>query len=126
MTRNLIILILLTGLVQAQESVILEREAAFRKAMIAADQTAFKALLASDFVGVWGDGKQHKLAGKVNGVDIERIVPSEVEVRLYNGDTAVVTGAWQLSGSGQTKKVHFTHVWVKQGAEWKLVSRHLS
>lgn len=130
MRPMLVLLILLTGLARGQESVILQREAAFQKAMLAADQAALKALLADDFVGVWGDGKQHKMTGRFRvgerSVDIDRILPSEVEVRIYNGDTAIVTGLWELHGGAATRKVHFTHVWVKVGGEWKLASRHLS
>ena len=130
MARALILIFLLSLGVSAQEPVILEREKTFRQAIIAANQTALHALLAPDFVGIWGDGKQHKMAGSYNldgkQVDIDQILASEVEVRLYNGDTAIVTGTWQISGGGGEAGRRFTHVWVKMNGEWKLASRHLS
>ncbi len=50
-------------------------------------------------------------------------------VRVY-GDTAVVAGgetvmwAGKLPTSGQTSRLRFTGVWMRQGGQWREVARH--
>ena len=50
---------------------------------------------------------------------------TSLEVRIY-GDTAVVTGIWNISGTvgGQPRsgRMRFTRVWVREGRDWKMAS----
>jgi ketosteroid isomerase-like protein len=52
--------------------------------------------------------------------------PSDVTVKSYNGDCAVLTALLHVKYGGKDGKVHdftdrFTDVWVKDGANWRYV-----
>lgn len=57
--------------------------------------------------------------------------PSEVSVRTYNGDCAIVVGLLHIKYKTQSGKVHdvlarYTDVWVKQGDSWRYASAQAS
>lgn len=119
---------------EALEKAVLQQEAAFKTAMADADDATLDRLLGDDFHAVWPDEAPADKAGQKECLstrfNVDKVETSQVKVRLYNGDTAVVTGLLSFQGlyNGKPMDVprHFTHVWVKQGRDWKLVSRHLS
>jgi len=140
MLKRILFLLLALGLTglgqadQALENAVLQQEAALKTAMAGADSATLDRLLGDDFHAVWPDEAPADKAEQKNCLttrfDVDKVETSQVKVRLYNGDTAVVTGLLTFQGlyNGKPMDVprRFTHVWVKQGHDWKLVSRHLS
>lgn len=62
---------------------------------------------------------------------IESLTNSDVKVRVYGDDTAIVTGAWKrvskdADGKDNSASGRFTHVWVKQNSKWLLATVHYS
>lgn len=124
----------IAGAETALEKAVLAKEAGFRAAMKTADTKALEAILSADSISVWPDGswvdkEGHKASWKKDW-KVTKVEASKLKVRTYNGDTAVVTGRLDFEGSWNGKKIDlprtFTHIWVKQGSDWKLISRHLS
>ena len=132
----LISLVLLTqaALGQDLKGAVEDKDEAFYRAMIERDKTAIDAMLGQDFFAVWPDGGTVEKEGQKLIIGGRWIVTKadtrDVKIRTYNDDTAIVTGRVDFEGSYDGKKIDsprkFTHVWVKQGDDWKLVSRHLS
>jgi ketosteroid isomerase-like protein len=116
------------------QAAILHMEERHRQALIQADSQALKAMLVSDVRMIWPDGSEtdldsfFKYLGKE--VKITSVKQSELTVRVYNGDAAVVTGRWEVEGTLWGRKMEaprrFAHFWVKQNGQWKLVARHLT
>jgi ketosteroid isomerase-like protein len=126
----------LTGWSETElEKAILEKEQAFLSATKTADLNHLQAVMGEDAVSVWPDGtvldkEGHKKNWKDGVFRVTRIETSGLKVRTFNEDTAIVTGRVEYEGTYEGKKIDtpriFTHVWVKQGADWQLVSRHLT
>ncbi len=133
MLRSLLLFIALTtSLCFAQEPAIRAKEEAFRKAVATQNAKALDPMLTAEFVAIWPDGSkstrddQMKLLG--NTVKVEDVQISDIHVSFY-GDTAIVTGTWNIKGVWEGKPMGpraYTHVWVKEGDDWKLASRHLT
>jgi len=125
---------LLTGAAPAQEAAIREVEARFTKGMVNEDKKVLAEVLAEDFVGNWANGTVHDLQGFLSEAGtvflLDDITYSDMLIRLYNEDTAVVTGRADHVGTLSGKKMigprTFTHVWVKQGGQWKMVSLQMT
>jgi ketosteroid isomerase-like protein len=110
------------------------KDEAFFRAMLDRDKAVLDSMLGADFYAVWPDGGTVEKEGQKIIIGARWIVSkaetNDVKVRTYNDDTAIVTGRVDFEGTYDGKKIDmprkFTHVWVKQGEDWKLVSRHLS
>ena len=54
----------------------------------------------------------------------------DMKVRVYGGDTAIVTGKTKIKGNAQGKPidiiVQFTDTFVKQSGRWRLAAGHVS
>ena len=54
----------------------------------------------------------------------------DMKVRVYGGDTAIVTGKTKIKGKAQGKPiefiVQFTDTFVKQSGRWRLAAGHVS
>jgi ketosteroid isomerase-like protein len=113
------------------ESDVLASERRFFESLIAADGPALDRLLADDFllIDVLRGAETSKpdlmdalAAGQVrfDGIDA-----SDARVRVY-GDAAVVTGRTEMRirfGEGAvTVRSRYTHVFVRQGEEWRFVT----
>lgn len=133
MLKQLTLLVALTtSLAFGQESAILAREESVRKAILAEDSKTLAPMLAKNFVAIWPDGSfcdrqgQIEILGK--GFKADTLELEDVNIRIH-GDTAVVTGIWNVQGEWNGSKVGpraYTHVWVKEGEDWKLSTRHLT
>jgi ketosteroid isomerase-like protein len=103
----------------------------FFNALIKADMPALDHILADDFVliDVMGGSEISKTALLAaldsNQVEFEAIEATENRVRLYY-TTAVITGRTQmqgrLAGSPFALSSRYTHVYVQQQGEWRLVT----
>lgn len=89
-------------------------------------------MLTENFMAIWPDGSfcdregQLEILGK--GFKADTLETEDVTIRIH-GNTAVVTGIWKVQGEWDGKKVGpraYTHVWVKEGNDWKLSTRHLT
>ena len=109
----------------------LAADANFFNALIKADIPALDRILAYDFVliDVMRGSEISKTALLAalgsNQVEFEAIEPTENRVRLYHA-TAVVTGRTQmrgrLAGNPFGLSSRYTHVYVEQEGEWRLVT----
>jgi ketosteroid isomerase-like protein len=103
----------------------------FFTALIAADQPALDRLLADDFIiidvmrGSEIPKSAFVAAVASHQVTFESIRPAERRVRSYPG-TAVITGRTQMAGRfGDTPfaaSSRYTHVYILQNGEWRMVS----
>ena len=102
----------------------------FFNALIRADISALDHILADDFVliEVMGGSEISKSALLAaldsNQVKFQAIEPTENRVRLYHA-TAIVTGRTEmrgrLAGTSFGLSSRYTHVYVEQESEWRLV-----
>ena len=106
---------------------ILRLEDRWREAQHRNDKAAFDQLLSPDltFIGTSGSfrNKNGFIASR-NNSSIPRAntyTYSELSVRFY-GDTAIVTGREETTGTGVTFQGRFTHVWAKRLGKWLLVA----
>lgn len=133
MLRSILLFIALTtSLCFAQEPAIKAKEEAFRKAIATQNSKALEPLLAEEFVAIWPDGSRADRKEQIGAfgtlITVEDVQLSDLKVRFY-GDTAIVNGIWTIKGVWDGKPMgprSYTHVWVKEGGDWKLASRHLS
>jgi ketosteroid isomerase-like protein len=106
-------------------------DANFFNALIKADIPALDSILADDFVliDLMGGSAISKpallTALDSKQIEFEAIEPAENRVRLYH-TTAVVTGRTQMqgriAGSPFGLSSRYTHVYVQQQGEWRLVT----
>ncbi len=111
------------------DSLAAERE--FFSALVAQDRSMLERVLSDDFllIDVMRGGlvtKPGLLSIIVSGqFRFESIEPFDSHMRLY-GSTAVITGRTQMKmvfeATRFTLHSRYTHVFVKQGNEWRLVS----
>ena len=104
------------------------------QAQIGADAAALDRLYADDFIGIAPSGtvrtKEQVIADFTSGdLKFQSIITDDVQVRVY-GNAAVETGRSTMIGQDKGKTVprdnRFTRVWIKQGAQWRLVANHYS
>ena len=104
------------------------------QAQIGADAAALDRLYADDFIGIGPSGtvrtKEQVIADFTSGdLKFQSIITDDVQVRVY-GNAAVETGRSTMIGQDKGKTVprdnRFTRVWIKQGAQWRLVANHYS
>jgi len=109
----------------------LAAEQQFFSSLIGGDVDAFDRILGDDFllidVMTGSEVKKPDLLAVLGSgqLKFEAIQPVESQVRLY-GITAVITGRTQMSGRlGETPftaSSRYTHVFVKEQSQWRLVS----
>ena len=91
------------------------------------DRPTLQRIIADDFEGTAPMGntvfKDDVLPteGSTHGL---AITTSEMKARVF-GDTAIVTAKGSQK-SGEGRQVRFTVIFVRRGAEWKMVAGHLS
>ena len=113
------------------ESDVLAAERQFFASLIAADGPALERVLADDFllIDVMRGAEVSKgdlvAALEAGQVRFDGIEASGTRARLY-GDAAVVTGRTEMrmtfGGTSVTVGSRYTHVFVRQGQEWRFVS----
>ena len=118
----------------SERSEILALEEQRCNAMIAADLATLDRLIADDLHYVHGssrtDDKSSFLAALKSGtIKYLAIARDEVNVRLYNATSAIVTGRAKINvrSKGEDKEIHvrFTNVWARPDAgsgAWKWVN----
>jgi ketosteroid isomerase-like protein len=110
-----------------------KRVEAFRLAQVAADAKAFDGLCATELSYSHSDGRvEDKAAFIANATNGKSKVLSleykEMWVRVV-GDTAIVRFHWLgesqavADGKKSATNLHILMNWVKQGSDWKLLSR---
>jgi hypothetical protein len=102
-------------------------EEQWRVAQQQSDKAAFDRLLARDLTFVGTSGSFRDKAGYVasrRGSYIPQASSYRIDglvVRFY-GDTAIVTGREATKVAGVAHQARFTHVWVQQQGQWRLVA----
>jgi ketosteroid isomerase-like protein len=107
----------------------LERE--WNQARMAGDVARLESLLSDDWILVHGDGRLDSKQGYVASFKsgdrrIGNMETSELQVRAY-GDTAVAVlrskaAVWRGGRGPLPTDQRYTHVWVRQGGRWTMVS----
>ncbi|GAB3733335.1 nuclear transport factor 2 family protein [Spirosoma lituiforme] len=104
---------------------------AFFKALLDEDGKALERLISSDLDVISFDGQSIEgealMEGLGNGTfSITTSLVSDEVTRLYNDDSAVMTGSWQAKGTIQGQAyddtVTFSIVSAKQAGIWKIVN----
>jgi ketosteroid isomerase-like protein len=117
----------------ADEEAVAERVEAFRKAQIAADPTALDALCADELSYSHSSGvvqdKAAFIAGATDGKSkFTSLEYQDVKIRVV-GPVAVVRFHWLgeqesvADGKKSSTNLHILMNWLKQGSDWKLLSR---
>ncbi len=131
---NLLLLVLLAGLLQAEAANpdLMVRAAEGRRfaAMMRADAAELAGYLAEDLTYTHSNGvtenREQFLKSIASGkIRYRSIEPLDVQARLY-GDTAVLTGLARLAVTSEGKdfelKIRFTSVCVRQEGSWRLAA----
>ena len=111
----------------------------FGKAFVEADVSALESLLSDDYIHVNGSGsvlnkqqwleyiKSRKAELESGRLKIESYENDDLMIRIH-GESAVVTGRNVAKGKrgGQTftTRLRFTHLWIKEGGQWKRAAFH--
>ena len=109
------------------EQAVTERVSAYLAAMRKGDAAAIAPFFADDYAATTETGgvqtKAQRLEwAKGDAARLSTLDYQDLKVRVY-GETAVVTGLAASQGEGGTKvNRRFTHVWVRQGGEWRMVA----
>jgi ketosteroid isomerase-like protein len=117
----------------ADEEAVAERVEAFRKAQIAADPKALDALCADELSYSHSSGvvqdKAAFIAGATDGKSkFTSLEYQDVKIRVV-GPVAVVRFHWLgeqesvADGKKSSTNLHILMNWLKQGSDWKLLSR---
>lgn len=131
---NLLLLVLLAGLLQAEaanpEAEVRAADARRFAAMARADAAELGGLLADDLTYTHSNGlvedRERFLKSIASGaIRYRSIEPADVRARLY-GDTAVLTGSSRMKvasgGKDLDLTVRFTSVYVRQEGSWRLAA----
>ena len=109
------------------EQAVTERVSAFLAAMRKGDTAAIAPFYADDYTATTETGgvqtKAQRLEwAKGDAARLSTLDYQDLKVRVY-GETAVVTGLAASRGAGGAQvNRRFTHVWVRQGGEWRMVA----
>jgi ketosteroid isomerase-like protein len=104
------------------------------RAIVAKDRAAIEANMADDFRQIDGYGNVEDKKAFVEGVvspdlQIDPYTVEDLDVRLY-GDVALLSGRTRMTGKyrGQPFTSHYRYidVYVRRGAQWKVVSVQIS
>ncbi len=116
------------------EQQILERGKQWADAEVRGDVAALDTLTTDDFtlVGPLGfvlDKQQWLARYPSGGLVTQRLDWTDVQVRSY-GTTAVSVGVHtqeaKFQGNPADGRFRVTHIWVKDGEQWRLAGQHLS
>jgi len=117
---------------QNAQSEVMMKMMSLKNALIAKDSVALSNLLADDITYGHSTGviqtKAQLIHSALNGEqDYRSIEPSNMNVRIYNDNTGVVTINLKVnvinSGKPLDVVLFATLVWVKMNGDWKLVAR---
>jgi ketosteroid isomerase-like protein len=117
---------------QNAQSEVMMKMLSLKNALIAKDSVALSNLLADEVTYGHSTGviqtKAQLIRSALNGEqDYRSIEPSNMNIRIYNDNTAVVTINLKVNviNSGKPLDVNLaaTLVWVKTNGDWKLVAR---
>ena len=114
--------------VLAQSSTTKEIEAAeqtFNVAREKGDKTAWSAMLHEHFIWTTNAGVVQNKQASVAALVGDKVYPKTEWYIRVAGDTAIASYATtRISAEGKPVPLRITHVWVKQGGEWKLLTHH--
>jgi ketosteroid isomerase-like protein len=108
----------------AQTDDVLRADDAWQQAKLRADLPALSRIMADEFYEMNQNGNGRSKAETLalwEWFRIDTLTTDSVDVRV-NGDTAMVTGTQtEVNGTG-TDRMLFQRVYVRRGAEWRLLS----
>jgi len=116
----------------APQTEVMMKMLSLKNALIAKDSVALSNLLADEVTYGHSTGiiqtKAQLIRSALNGEqDYRSIEPSNMNIRIYNDNTGVVTINLKVNviNSGKPLDVNLaaTLVWIKMNGEWKLVAR---
>jgi ketosteroid isomerase-like protein len=117
------------------KSRIIALENSWNQAELHNDAHAVDLLLADDFVMTVADGYTMNKAAMLasvrdTGYRPDALQSENMEIHMYNNNTAIVTGTYFEKGKDKGKtferRGRFTDTWVKLGGEWRCVASHFS
>jgi ketosteroid isomerase-like protein len=120
-----------TLLFGAAEDEVRAAEMAWSAAVKAKDYSKLDALYAPDLVYTHSTGNVDDKASYFKSVKsgsqiYDDITHSNLRIKVYNGDTGVVTAKVRMVGKSKgapfDNQLLMTHVWVKQGGKWQLAA----
>ena len=97
------------------------------------DLSVLHRIIADDFVATLADGamrrkREHIEAYKADFESIAAVTSGEVEVHVYQGDAAVVTGLYTATlrepQGAAPGRYRFTDTWLKRSGAWRCVATH--
>jgi len=99
------------------------------------DTSAAQALVASDFAGVYWDGRVMNKSGVISQMKKDKdayksAVNEKLTVHSYGPNVAVVIGTAHEKGTGKDGKpfdrtFRFTDTWMQRGGQWQCVASHV-
>ena len=111
-----------------------ELESRWEAALLTHDSSMIEKIVADDFIGTSSSGKTGDKAtllaeAKRDTNTYTSAVSSDMNVRLFAPNVAVVTGIARESGKTKTGKAfsnayRFTDTWVERDGEWQCVAAH--
>jgi ketosteroid isomerase-like protein len=140
MTRYIIVFATLILLIACGKKSSSDAEAKLRSlnnqydsALLKNDLDALNRLYATDFVYTNPEGKvlnkAEQIANiKASEVKLEQGQSTDVKVKIYGGDVAVMTGNFLAKGNYRGNPVNinerYTVTWVKADTSWQMVAEH--
>lgn len=137
--KNILLLVIVASLISVTsiaqsnaQSEVMMKMLSLKNALIAKDSVTLSNLLADDVTYGHSTGviqtKAQLIRSALNGEqDYKSIEPSNMSVRIYNDNTAVVNVTLKVNVSNSGKPLDVTLfttlVWVKVNGDWKLVAR---
>jgi ketosteroid isomerase-like protein len=109
-------------------------ESRWEASLLKHDTSEIERIVADDFIGTSSSGKQGDKAtllaeAKRDTNTYMSAVSSDMSVRLYGPNVAVVTGVARETGKTKagktfTNSFRFTDTWVERNGEWQCVAAH--
>ena len=114
------------------EGMLKENENRWEASYAAHNTSVAESLVASDFTGVYWDGRVMGKSGVISQMKKDKdtyksAVNEKLAVHSYGPDVAVVIGTAREKGTGKDGKpfdrtFRFTDTWVKRGGQWQCVA----
>jgi hypothetical protein len=97
------------------------------KAIKQRDRKTLEEIYADDFTHTHASGqiddKTKRLSALVSGnLTIESAEVGEIDIRIYNKNTAIAVGQSSITDAEKTTKYRWTIVYVKTGKKWKIAA----
>jgi ketosteroid isomerase-like protein len=109
-------------------------ESRWEASLLKHDSSEIERIVADDFIGTSSSGKQGDKAtllaeAKRDTNTYTSAVSSDMSVRMYGPNVAVVTGIARETGKTKagktfTNSFRFTDTWVERNGEWQCVAAH--